>query len=191
MSQDTRSEHEAEDLEETSAAGAPMEDEAGESEPGDRMAELEARCEELNAKWLRAQADYKNLRRRSLSDLETGLRRGMLPLLEELLLVLDFLDMALASPTESADAKNLHTGVEMTRTKLMAALEAAEVAPIPIDGPFDPEIHEAVEARTATDVEPGTILEVVRAGYTWRETVLRVARVVVATEEREAGTEEG
>jgi len=149
----------------------------------DRIAQLEQQCEDLNARWLRAQADYKNLRRRAITDTEAALKREVQPLLEELLLVLDFLDMALSSTAESQDAKNLLMGIEMTRTKFVQALETAQLKPIATDGLFDPAIHEAAETRVEPDAAPGSIVSVVRRGYTWHEQVLRAAVVVVATDE--------
>ena len=165
-------------------AEKPLHDEAASEEaeatPEERIAALEKEVEELRGKWLRAQADYQNLRRRGQLDYETGLQRSLQPLLEELLLVLDFLDMALASPTSTEEAKNLALGVEMTRNKFVQALESAEVRPIPTDGLFDPELHEAADTRDEPDVEPGTVVETLRRGYTWRGGVLRFAKVVVA-----------
>ena len=160
------------------------EEETPEPEPGSQAAEL-------RTKWLRAQADYQNLKRRAASDLERGVRRRLQPLLDELLLVMDYLDMALAAPVESPEAKNLAIGVEMTRTKLLQALEHEEVHAIDTDGPFDPEVHEAAETRPAEGVEPGSILAVVRKGYSWRDVILRHAQVVVAEGPQEGAQEEG
>ncbi len=148
--------------------------------PSKRVAQLEHEVEELSLKWARAQADYKNLRRRAQADYELGLRRELQPLFDELLLVLDFLDMALASPIESPDAKNLVIGIEMTRAKMIQALENNDVRPIPIDGPFNPDLHEAASTVIRDDVEAGTIVGVVRSGYTWKDDVLRHAHVSVA-----------
>ena len=152
---------------------------------------LEAEVELLRDKVMRAQADYQNLRRRSSAEYETGIKRTLQPLLEELLFVLDYLELALASPTTTDEAKNLAVGVEMTRTKLFQALEKVEVFPIVAEGVFDPKLHDASETRVAPDAEPGTILETTRRGYTWKELVLRPAQVIVAaSEEAEASEEE-
>jgi molecular chaperone GrpE len=148
--------------------------------PGDRTAELEARCDELQDRLLRVQADYQNSRRRAQAELENALLRTLQPLLDELLLVLDYLDMALSAPLESPDARSLAAGVELTRSKLQAALELTDVRPIPTSGRFDPAWHEALESRPSPLVEPGTILATVRPGYTWQGRVLRPARVIVA-----------
>ena len=165
MAQETHSEEECQD-------DAPTSD--------DRTAELEQRCEELSARFQRAQADYQNLRRRSAADLEAGVKRTIQPLLDELLLVLDFLDLALTSPAETQDARNLLQGIEMTRAKFAQALEAAGVREIASTGIFDPALHEAVETRHEKGLEPGTIIETLRRGYTWQDQALRFARVAVA-----------
>ena len=155
--------------------------------PEERILELEAEVAEFQTLCLRAQADYKNLKRRSLVDLESGLQRHMQPLLEDLLLVLDFLDMALASPAKEPETKNLILGVQMTRTKFVQALEASNVQEIATEGAFDPSVHDATETRVDEDAAPGTILSTVRRGYTWQGRVLRPAQVVVAARADDGG----
>jgi molecular chaperone GrpE len=127
------------------------------------------------ARWQRSQADCHNIRRRSHSDLEARLRMRMQPLLESILLVMDNLDMALRSPAESAETKNLALGVRMTRDQLVNALGTEDVKSIDTDGPFDPAVHQAIEIVDAEGVEPGSIVSCVREGYTWRDVVLRPA----------------
>lgn len=161
--------------------------ESNESAPADetpeqRIARLEAELEEANGNWKRAQADYQNLRRRSAIDYERGLQQNLQPLFEELLLVQDYLEMALSCQATTDEAKTLAQGVEMTKQKLLQTLENAEVHAVETDGPFDPAIHEAVGTKVVEGAEPGTIVEVVRRGYVWRKTVLRPARVVVAAD---------
>lgn len=147
---------------------------------GSRTAALEARCDELQERLLRVQADYQNSRRRAQTELESALFRTLQPMLDELLLVLDYLEMALAAPAQSPEARNLAAGVELTRSKLIQALELTDVRPIPTSGRFDPAWHEAAESRPVPDAEPGKILATVRPGYTWQGRVLRPARVIVA-----------
>lgn len=145
-----------------------------------RASELEARCADLEARWLRAQADYQNVRRRAQQELDSALLQTLQPLLDELLLVVDYLDLALAAPITSTETKALAAGVEMTRSKLAQALELVDVRTIPTSGNFDPALHEAGESRVSADKPPGTILGTSRPGYTWQGRILRPARVVVA-----------
>jgi len=145
-----------------------------------RCNELGAKCAELEARWLRSQADHQNARRRAQQELDSALLRSLTPLLDELLLVADYLDMALAAPPAGPEAKALAAGVQLTRQKLTQALESVEVRAIETSGAFDPARHEAGESRPTAEHPPGTILATGRAGYTWQGRILRPARVVVA-----------
>ena len=165
--------------------GAPRYDEPEQAESRPQS-ELEADLEALREQVMRAQADYQNLKRRVQSDYEAGLRRTLRPLVDELLLVLDFLELALATPATTPDARNLAAGVELTRAKLLQSLEGIDVRPIVVGKRFDPALHEATESRQQASAAPGTILAVKRKGYSWKEQVIRPAQVVVA-----AGSDEG
>lgn len=146
---------------------------------------LRAENAELKIQWARSQADYQNQKRRAQSDYEAGVRRTMAPFLGELLQVLDYLDMALAAPVTSDDAKNLVIGIEMTRTQFQNALANQGVKEISTKGVFDARVHEATKAEVDETVEPGTILSVVRKGYQRGDEVLRHAHVVVSKSEAE------
>lgn len=136
--------------------------------------------DEFQAKFLRAQADYQNLRRRVLSDIEDAVRDKTARIQDEMLSVLDYLDMALKSPCESQDAKNLLMGVQMTRTMLWQSLEKDGVKAIETTGTFDPSRHQAMATIETDESEPGTILEVMRIGFKKGDRVLRHAQVKVA-----------
>jgi molecular chaperone GrpE len=144
--------------------------------PGDVARERD----EYLRNWQRAQADYQNLRRRVQGDIDAAVHRSKKGFYTELLLVLDYLDMACASPCQSADAKGLLAGVEMTRGVLLQALEREGVKPIAANGAFDPALHEAVESVEAPDKPAGSIVAVLRRGWTSTQGVLRPAQVKVA-----------
>jgi len=181
MANPKHSKHEQEADEETPATTAteseeqaanPMEDESPEG--------LRAQRDEYLARWQRAQADFQNLRRRSSEDVESAVRRTMMPLLDGLLIVMDHLDMALSAPVESEEAKNLAIGVRMTRDQFLRSLNTEGVEAIEETGEFDPTLHEAVATVDSPGAEPGSIVETVRRGYRWRGQVLRHAHVKVA-----------
>jgi molecular chaperone GrpE len=144
------------------------------------QSEAETQRDEFRAQLQRAQADYQNLRRRLQSDIDSAVARSKGPLLQDLLLVLDYLDLALAVPTTSPEAKNLHAGVEMTKGQLVRALEREGVKPVPESGAFDAALHDAVESVPTSESEPNTILATFRKGYTQNGAVLRPAQVKVA-----------
>ncbi len=148
--------------------------------PARELDEVVRELEDVKGRWLRAQADYHNLKKRALLDAEASLRRALQPLLENLLLVVDHLEMALAARIESEDAQSLAQGVRMTRDQFLRALEDQGVVPVDETGAFDPNVHQAVATVETTDAQPGTIVATVRRGYVWRGTVLRPAQVRVA-----------
>ncbi|MBK7645488.1 MAG: nucleotide exchange factor GrpE [Planctomycetes bacterium] len=148
----------------------------------DEHAKLSAERDEYLASWQRAQADYQNLRRRIGSDTEAAVGRAKQTLLGELLLVLDYLEMALAAPCTSSEGKNLHAGVEMTRQQLWQVLEREGVALVPLEGRFDPAVHQAVESSVDSDEPAGTLLATLRRGYRMGGQILRPAHVRVAVD---------
>lgn len=151
------------------------------AEAGEETLEsLRAERDALQGLLQRARADYQNQKRRALADQEAGLRRNLQPLLESLLLVLDHMDMALSSPTTQEETKNLALGVKMTRDQLVRSLEEHGVTQVDTGGAFDPAVHQAVSTVEDSGQEPGTIVETLRPGFLWRDSVLRFAQVRVA-----------
>ena len=155
------------------------------------FAKLVAERDEYLASWQRAQADYQNLRRRIGSDTEAAVARAKQSVLAELLLVLDYLEMALAAPCASVEGKNLHAGVELTRQQLWRVLEREGVKLVPESGRFDAAVHQAVE-RVASEQQPeGTILATLRRGYTLGGQILRAGQVRVSSGSSRAEAELG
>jgi molecular chaperone GrpE len=175
---------EADEPADVPATETPM---LGESAGSVDVEELVRERDEYLASWKRATADYQNLRRRLQSDIDSAVALRKAGLFNDLLLVLDYLDMALATPVNTADAKSLHAGVEATRTALLGALEREGVRPLPEGGRFDPAVHACVAREDALDREPGEILETLRRGYTFEGRILRPAQVRVAGETAAAG----
>jgi molecular chaperone GrpE len=175
---------EAEESGDVPATEAPL---LGESADAVDVAELVRERDEALANWKRATADYQNLRRRLQSDIDSAVALRKAGLLADLLLVLDYLDMALATPVSTAEGKNIHAGVEATRSALLGTLEREGVRPLPEGGRFDPAVHACVAREDARDREPGEILQTLRRGYTFEGRILRPAQVRVAGEIATAG----
>jgi molecular chaperone GrpE len=145
--------------------------------------------DEFEENWRRSQADFQNLRRRQSEVIAASRLATKRELLGELLLVIDYLDMALITPMETQEGKNLYMGVSMTRDQMMQFLVQREVEPIDTGGNFDPSLHEAVETIETDEAEPGTILQTARTGYTLGKDVLRHAHVKVAAAPKTPQTE--
>ena len=50
----------------------------------------------------------------------------------------------------------------------------------PAPEPFDPDLHDAVMMQPSAEVEPGTVIEELRAGYRLKDRVIRPAQVIVS-----------
>ena len=144
---------------------------------------MERERDEYYENWRRVQADFQNHRRRQTQVIAAAVSASKRELLGELLLTLDYLDMALKSPVETQEGKNLLMGVKMTRDQMMQFLAQREVEPIDSQGNFDPTQHEAIENVTGTGLEAGAIVETIRTGYTLGKDILRHAHVKVAADD--------
>jgi molecular chaperone GrpE len=82
-------------------------------------------------------------------------------------------------PTNAQHAM-LARGVAALGRRIMEDLRKRGVAPIETLGrPLDPDHSDAVGQEPRAGVEEGTVLQEVRAGYVWRDLVLRRAQVIV------------
>lgn len=137
------------------------------------------------AQWQRAQADYQNLKKRSAAEADAAVRRTLTPLFEQVMLAIDNLDLALAN--ERGDSQSpLAAGVRLIHDQLVRGLEQAGVQRIARGERFDPALQDAIATEVRDDVEPDTVLDVLREGYTFQGQVLRPAQVRVSTRSRAA-----
>ena len=157
----------------------------------DPLTRAERERDEAVANWQRARADYKNLNRRSLETIDAAVGRARIEVLGEILLVLDYLDMALLAECTTDEAKNLHYGVSLTRDQMLGVLERFDVKPIEEMETFDPAVHQAISKVEDDEREEGDILKVVRKGYWIGDQVMRHAQVhVVGVEELPSESED-
>ena len=81
------------------------------------------------------------------------------------------------------------TGLELTQKSLLQAFETnnlRRVAPMPGEA-FDPHLHQAMMEQSAGDVAPGSVLQVMQAGYELMGRIVRPAMVIVADKASGAG----
>jgi molecular chaperone GrpE len=129
----------------------------------------------------RLKAEFENFRKRTQRDQGAARASAASALVTRLLPVLDNFELAISSAEHSQDFEKMLKGVEMVSGELREVLRSEGVAEIAAEGePFDPQRHEAVVAVEAEDVEPGTVVAVVRTGYELQGKVLRPAMVKVA-----------
>jgi molecular chaperone GrpE len=152
--------------------------------PADDDADLRARAgkaDEYLALAQRTQADFENYRKRMTRDVRAAEARGMGRLARELLPALDNLERAVAALEGSDGEHHLADGIRLVTAELSAALQRTGIEGYAAKGErFDPVCHEAVAQTPVEGAEPGTIVEVLQAGYRLNDAILRPARVVVA-----------
>ena len=140
-------------------------------------AEAESYLDDLR----RLQADFDNYRKRTLREQTARAASASQALVTRLLPVLDNFELAVSAAEQSRDFDRMLKGVEMVFGELREVLQSEGLVTIEAEGkPFDPERHEAVVAVEQEDSEPGTVVDIVRAGYELRGKVLRPAMVKVA-----------
>lgn len=161
-----------------------------EAESDPRDAEVLALKEEagkLKDQLLRTLAEMDNLRKRMEREKAEATLYAATNFARDILSVSDNMDRALA--TAEADhlkeatepVKNLVAGVEMTQRELLNVFERHGITRVdPMGEKFDPHYHQAMFEVPTDDEPPGTVVQVMQAGFKIGERVLRPALVGVA-----------
>jgi molecular chaperone GrpE len=142
---------------------------------------------EARDKMLRTLAEMENLRKRTAKEVADARAYGITGFARDVLDIADNLQRALdavpAETRESADPmlKALIEGVELTERSLLNALEKNNVKKFdPTGEKFDPNFQQAMYEVPDPSVPPGTVVQVIQAGYTIADRVLRPALVGIA-----------
>ncbi|MDH3668203.1 MAG: nucleotide exchange factor GrpE [Paracoccaceae bacterium] len=168
-----------------------MSDPSGAAEEAiDAFAQLEAERDALKDKLLRALAETENLRRRADRDRKDAETYGGTRLARDLLAVHDNLDRALAHVDDGIRdaATGFIEGVDLTQRELLNAFAKHKIEKVSpaIGEKFDPNRHQAMFEAPIPGATPGAVVEVVQAGFTIAERLLRPALVGVARAAAEA-----
>ncbi len=137
---------------------------------------------EFKDRWLRAEAELQNYRRRAQRDLEETRRSSEERVMLEIIAALDDLERAIEASL-AAKAPDAHVqGVQLVANRLNEYLARQGVTVLnPVSERFDPNFHEALlEVEPPEGVEPGHVVQVALKGYRRGDRALRPARVVVA-----------
>ncbi|KIL38280.1 molecular chaperone GrpE [Gordoniibacillus kamchatkensis] len=146
-----------------------------------QMEELRKLAEENYQRFLRAQADFDNFRRRARQEKEDFAKYASLKLIEQLLPVVDNFGRAIAASKENRDFDALLKGLDMTYRQLDQVLSQEGLAPIEAVGqPFNPELHQAVMQVESEEHEEGIVVEELQKGYMLKDKVIRPAMVKVS-----------
>jgi len=150
-----------------------------------KIAELEQKNSELNDKILRALAEIDNVRRRSREEIEKTAKFAVSNFAADLVVVTENFFLASENAPKAEiekypTIKNYADAIVMTEKELLKVLEKNQVKRIfPLNQKFDHNFHEAI-AQIESDAEEGTVLQVIQAGYSIAERLIRPALVAVS-----------
>jgi molecular chaperone GrpE len=144
--------------------------------------QLSADLAAANDRALRLQAEMQNLRSRTSREIADERRYAALPVLRDLLPVIDNINRAIEAAEKAGEAENLLEGFRLVRQQLMTTLSRHQCEPIPAEGqPFDPNFHAAILQQPSPDVPAGHVMMVTQPGYKLHERVVRPAQVIVSS----------
>ena len=152
------------------------------AKPKDTTSQVE-KIAALEAQILYGQAEKENSRKRALEEAEKTRKYAIESFSQEILLVKDSLDAALAIKNATVDSYK--DGVELTAKQLATIFEKFNIKELdPTGEVFDPNFHQAM-TMLDSDEEPNNILSVFQKGYKLNGRVLRPALVSVSKEKEE------
>jgi molecular chaperone GrpE len=166
-------------MERAAAAGHP-EEVAISSKDLEALRTEAAKAKENWDRFLRAQADLENYRKRAARERQELSQFANENLLRDLLTPLDHFEMGLKASAQTMPDDPMRQGMQMIFDQFQQFLKSHGVTEIEALGkPFDPAAHEAV-SHLESDVPEGQVIEQTRRGYRLQGRVLRAAAVVVS-----------
>lgn len=153
-----------------------------------RIAELEAQLAQARQeaagnwdKYLRERAEMENFRKRQDRLSAERIAREKKALFHKILEVMDNVERALVYQ-ETMDKQALQHTLRMLLWQLNEVLRGEGLTPVASLGePFNPYLHEAIEAIENSDQPEGVVVEEVLKGYKLGDETLRPARVKVSS----------
>ncbi|MGE7764459.1 nucleotide exchange factor GrpE [Peribacillus sp. NPDC096540] len=146
----------------------------------EKIAELQAKIEEMDNRYLRLQADFDNSRRRAKLDMEAAQKYRVQSIAGDLVEALDNFERATKIEADNEQTKSLLQGMEMVYKAIIDALTKEGIEPISSVGEeFDPRLHQAVMQVQDENFGSNIVVEEFQKGYILKDRVLRPAMVKV------------
>lgn len=162
----------------TPLEGEPAVEAAGEN---DVITAIQQQSDDNHNRYLRAQADFDNFRRRTVKEKEELTQYASLKVVSQLLPVLDNFQRALQTSNEAVEGGAFAKGIDMIYRQLFQVLEAEGLKQMEVVGqPFDPEWHQAIMQVESDEYPEGIVVEAIQSGYVLKDKVIRPAMVKVS-----------
>ena len=144
----------------------------------EKSKDLEEQLKVIQDKHIRLKAEFENFRRRKADEISRLLQfegentiLGFLPILDDLERMIHSSD---------ASEESLKNGVSMVESKIQKYFESLSIKPFGEKwDKMDPDIHDAMLTQIDKKMDDNSILEVFEKGYTYRDKVIRHAKVIV------------
>lgn len=141
------------------------------------LAREREQAERYLANWQRAEADFRNYKRREEEEKKELIKMANSALVCDILPVLDAFDRAFKGVAPDDEKRGWIEGFRQIQRMLLDVLGKHGLSEVRCVGKvFDPQVHEAVAQG---DGEEGLVLEEVRKGYWLKDRLLRAPQVVV------------
>ena len=139
---------------------------------------LKDQYDELQDRHIRLKAEFDNFRRRKAEEISRLLQYdgenvilGFLPILDDINRMID---------SEDASNESLLDGIGLVQSKINKYFDSLNIEPYGEKGDkMDTDIHDAMLTQSDNKHDEDTILEVFEKGYTYRDKVIRHAKVIV------------
>jgi molecular chaperone GrpE len=162
----------------------PCEEQEVVEEEVDEVETLKTKVAELEDQYLRANAEFENMRKRLEKEKISAVAYANELFARDMLSIIDALDSA-SLLQESEDIKSeelfekVKEGIDLTVDQFKKSFEKHGVELVDTDGEFDPNFHNAVMQVDSEEKKSGEILQVFQKGYKIKDRVLRPAMVSI------------
>jgi molecular chaperone GrpE len=130
---------------------------------------------------LRSQAELENYRKRAAREIDDHRRYANLPLMLDLLPVLDNVERAVAAAEKTKDVAVLLEGVKLVSRQfeeVFARHNCVRIGALHL--PFDPHLHHAISQQATDEYPPNTVVLVAQPGFMLHDRVVRPSQVIVS-----------
>jgi molecular chaperone GrpE len=148
---------------------------------GDKIAEMQAKIDELNDKYLRLYSDFDNFRKRTAKEKIELIQSANENVFKGMLSIVDDFERAVKANIDVTDAKIISDGVNLIYNKFKNTLTQKGLEEMKSIGEtFNTDLHEAITNVPApSDDLKGKVVDELEKGYMLNGKVIRFAKVVI------------
>ena len=155
------------------------------------ISKLNKEIADLKDQRLRAVAELENFRKRAEKEQSDALKYGFSNFAKEIINIKDNIERAQSSISDDVRAnetvKSVVEGLDLIEQSALSTFEKIGIKKIESIGQkFDHNLHQAMIEIEKDDIDPGTIVQELIAGYTLHDRLLRPAMVGVSKKSKES-----